>query len=176
MNCEKVLAALATGGLVARCRARRHVAGCRDCADAERRLREITRALACAPPLTAAQRALWAAASTEAAASRRWQAWVYPLGLAAAAVLFGVIALKLWVPQLGGGDDRLRITNVVPEPPAVSPVQGSERGKLADEMLAKLDRLDRELTDLRRAGDLLDVRKDADALWEQYSPRKRSTL
>ena len=43
-------------------------------------------------------------------------------------------------------------------------------------MLAKVDRLDHELAELRREGDLLDVRKDADALWDRYAPRKPSTL
>ena len=57
-------------------------------------------------------------------------------------------------------------------PDAVEP---SERGKLASEMLAKVDRLDHELAELRREGDLLDVRKDADALW-RYAPRKPTTL
>ena len=62
MKCDNVLSSLATGGAVARWRARRHVARCLGCAEAQTRLREITRELADAPPLTAAQRALWTAA------------------------------------------------------------------------------------------------------------------
>jgi hypothetical protein len=44
------------------------------------------------------------------------------------------------------------------------------------DMLAKVDRLDRELAEVRREADLLDVRKEADALWVRYAPRKPSTL
>ena len=69
-------------------------------------LQEITRELAEAPPLTAAQRALWTAASTEPTASRPWRVWVYRAALAAAAVLLGAIGLKLWGPQPGGGAAR----------------------------------------------------------------------
>jgi hypothetical protein len=43
-------------------------------------------------------------------------------------------------------------------------------------MLARADRLDRELAELRREAELLDVRKDAEALWARYAPHKPSTL
>ena len=66
MKCDRVLSSLATGGVVTRWRARRHIARCLECAEAQIRLREITRELAEAPPLTAAQRALWTAAGTRA--------------------------------------------------------------------------------------------------------------
>ena len=176
MKCDRVLSSLATGSAVARWRAQRHVARCLRCAEAQIQLREITRELAEAPPLTAAQRALWTAAGTEPTASRPWRVWVYRAGLVAAAVLLGAIGLKLWGPQPGGGGAGPNIVKVAPQPPAPSPVQPSERGKLANEMLAKVDRLDHELAELRREGDLLDVRKDADALWDRYAPRKPSTL
>ena len=52
----------------------------------------------------------------------------------------------------------------------------SELGKLASEMLVKVDQLDRELAELRREADLLDARKDADALWARYAPPAPSTL
>lgn len=139
-------------------------------------LREIARELAEAPPLTAAQRAVWSAASTEPTASQPWRVWVYRTGLAAAAVLVGAIGLKVWGLQPGGGGAGLPIVNVAPRPPAPDTIQLSERGTLADLMLAKVDRLDHELAELRREGDLLDVRKDADALWERYAPHKPSTL
>ncbi len=176
MKCDRVLSSLATGSAVARWRARRHVARCIRCAEAHIRLREITRELAEAPPLTAAQRALWTAAGTEPTASRPSRVWVYRAALVAATVLLGAIGLKLWGPQLAGGAPRASIVKVAPRPTAPVPVQPSEHGKLANEMLAKVDQLDRELADLRREGDLLDVRKDADALWNRYAHRKPSTL
>jgi hypothetical protein len=176
MKCDRVLSSLATGGAVTRWRARRHLAHCLRCAEAQIRLQEITRELAKAPPLTAAQRALWTAASTEPTAPQPWRVWLYCAGVAIAAVLLVAIGLRLWGPQPGGRGTRPSLVKVTPEPPAPSPVPPSERGKLADEMLAKVDRLDHELAELRREGDLIDVRKDADALWERYAPRKPSTL
>jgi hypothetical protein len=176
MKCDRVLSSLATGGVIARWRARRHVARCRECAEAQIRLRQITRELAEAPPLTAAHRALWTAAGVEPLTSRSRPVWVYHAGLAAATLLLGAIGLKLWVPQLGGGQDGSNVVQVAPEPPAPRPVQPSERSKLANEMLAKVDRLDRELAELRREADLLDIRRDADALWARYAPRKPPTL
>jgi hypothetical protein len=176
MKCENVLSSLASGGAFARWKARRHSARCPRC-DRERRLLEnITGELAAAPPLTAAQRALWTAAGTEAIASRPRWAWVYPAGLAAATVLLGAIGLKLWSPQLGGVVDQPTVVRFVPEPPEKISTQPPEHAQLANEMLAKVDRLDHELTELRRQADLLDVRRDADALWAQYAPRKRSAL
>ncbi len=176
MKCDRVPSSLATGNVVARWRARRHVARCLRCAEAQTQLREITRVLAQAPPLTAAQRALWTAAGTEFAASRPRRMWAYRAGLAAAAVLLAAIGLKIWGPQPGGGGARPQVVKVAPQPPVPFPARPSERGKLANEMLAKVDRLDHALAELRREGDLLDVRKDADALWDRYAPRKRSTL
>ena len=176
MTCDRVLSSLATGGVLARWRARRHVARCQRCAEVQIQLREISRALAEAPPLTAAQRALWTAAGSDPTASRSWPLWVPLAGLAAAAVLLAAIGLRLWGPQPGGGEGQSNLVEVVPRPPAPSPPQPSERDKLAIEMLAKVDRLDRELAELGREAELLDVRKDADSLWERYAPRKPSTL
>ena len=144
--------------------------------EAQVQLQEIARELADTPPLTAAQRALWTAASTEPTASRPLRMWVYPAGLAAAAVLVAAIGLKLWGPQPGGRvpppivvEGPRQHTVPRPDPPI-------ERNKLAVELLAKVDRLERELTELRREGDLLDVRKDSEALWARYGSRKSSTL
>ena len=176
MKCEKVLSSLASGGAFARWKARRHAARCPQCTRENRLLADITGELASAPPLTSAQRALWTAASTEAVVSRNRPTWVYPVGLAAATVLMGAIGLELWSPQLGGVADQPTVVQFVPEPPEKISTQPPERAQLANEMLAKVDRLDHELTELRRQADLLDVRRDADALWAQYAPRKRSAL
>ena len=103
-------------------------------------------------------------------AAARW-----PADLVVSAIV-GAVGLKLWGLQPGGAGARHDIVTIDSQPPTPTLVQPSERGKLVDELLAKVDRLDRELTDLRREGDLLDVRKDTDALWERYSPRKPATL
>jgi hypothetical protein len=176
MKCDQVLSSLATGNAITRWRVQRHLARCPRCTETQIQLQEITRELADAPPLTAAQRALWTAASTEPTASRPWRVWVYRAGLVATAVLLGAIGLKLWGPQPGGEGGPSNIVKNVLKPPAPVLFQQSERAKLANLMLAKVDRLDHELAELRREGDLLDVRKDADSLWERYAPRKPSTL
>jgi hypothetical protein len=176
MRCDRVLSSLATGGAIARWRARRHVARCPRCAEAQSQLREIARELAETPPLTAAQRALWTAAGTEPRSSRPWRVRAFAAGLAAAATVVAAFGLKYWGPQLGDGGNQTIALRVAPQPPVPSAVEPSERGKLASEMLAKVDRLDHELAELRREGDLLDVRKDAEALWARYAPRKPTTL
>ncbi len=176
MKCDRVLSSLATGNAVARWRAQRHVARCLRCAEAQIQLQEIARELAEVPPLTAAQRALWTAAGTEPTAARPWQSWVNRAALVAAAVLIVAIGLKLWGPRPGGRRVEPMIAKAAPRPPAPSLIQPSKHGELVNEMLAKVDRLDQELAELRREGDLLDVRKDADALWDRYARRKPSTL
>jgi hypothetical protein len=177
MKCEKVLSSMASGGAFARWQARRHAARCPQCAREHRLLVDLAGELASAPPpLTAAQRALWTAASTEAIASRPRRTWVYPVGLAAATVILGAIGLELWSLQLGGVADQPTVVQFVPEPSETSSAQPPEHARLVDEMLAKVDRLDHELAELRREAELLDVRKDADALWAQYAPRKQSAL
>jgi hypothetical protein len=176
MNCERVLSSLATGGPVTRWLAQRHANRCPVCARAQILLQNLTRELAAAPPLTAAQRALWTAASAEARASRARAVWVYPAGLAAATVLLSVIGMRLWQTQRGGTEHELPVVQFNPKPARTNLVEPTERSKLADEMLAKVDRLDHELAELRREADLLDVRKDANALWNRYAPRKQSAL
>ncbi len=127
-------------------------------------------------PLTPAQRALWTAAGTEPVASTGRPAWFYAVGFLAATVVVGAVGLMIWLPHSGSNGARPGIANVVPQPSVPGLVQPSDRGKLADEMLAKVDRLDRELAELRREADLVDVRKRADALWAQFGTRKPSTL
>ena len=94
----------------------------------------------------------------------------------AATVVVGAIGLMLWLPHPGGKGARPEFVRNDPKPVALGSVLPSGRDKLADEMLAKVDRLERELAELRREGDLIDARKDADALWERFNPRKPSTF
>jgi hypothetical protein len=176
MKCDRFLSSLVTGGPVARWRARRHVARCHRCAEVQIQLRNITRELADTPQLTAAQRALWTAAGTEPAITTGRPAWIYGAALVAATVAVGAIGLMLRLPHAGGQRDRPDFVNSAPPRSAPGSPQPSERGKLADEMLAKVELLERELTELRRAGELLDARKDADALWKRYNPRTPSSF
>jgi hypothetical protein len=175
MKCKYVPSALATGGLIARWRARRHVARCPACAEVQIQIQDITRALAEIPPLTSAQRVLWTAAGTEPIPARDLPGWVVPAGLMAATVLIVALGFKLWGPQFGGGQaGPIAQGSQPPKPPPQA--QPSPPGKLMNDMLAKVDRLDRELAEVRREADLLDVRKDADALWARYAPRNPSAL
>jgi hypothetical protein len=72
MRCDRAVTLLATGGLLGRWRARRHVARCSRCAAEAARIQQIARELSATEPLTAAQRALWSSASTEHRPSMSW--------------------------------------------------------------------------------------------------------
>ncbi|QEH32462.1 hypothetical protein OJF2_09330 [Aquisphaera giovannonii] len=172
MRCDQVAASLAAGGPFARVRARRHLAGCPSCARDAARLGELTRGLAGVPPLTAAQRALWASAAMGPAPTAGDGRARRRASLAAAAAILAAIGLAAWHRLSRPGDGpREPVVARVPTTPDVPPAaaEPSDRERLAREWLARLDRLDRELETLRREADLLDVRRDAEALWGRYA-------
>jgi hypothetical protein len=163
LKCDDVAAALTTGGWLRRLRARRHATGCPRCAALCDDLRQITRTLADVPPLTDAHRRLWAAVAVEPPRRRILR----PVPIAAA-LGFGFLvltALGLWwtwqpkvvkfqVVPVARADDR--------KPETLRAVEGL-RG---DVVL-----LGRELDDLRRRADLLDARREIEALWLRLPPR-----
>ncbi|MFO0956679.1 MAG: hypothetical protein U0800_04325 [Isosphaeraceae bacterium] len=166
MKCDQVFAALATGKTLDRWRANLHLRACTKCEAESVRLLEITRILAAAPPLSRAHRVLWMASSLEpkptnhpAALPRRWA-----IGLAVALLLASIAWLLPHDNRITSEKARLPPLDVMltEDPP-------SERELLAIEMLAKVDRLEGALDDLRRRADLLDARREADALWSRYA-------
>ena len=171
-RCEEVVAALATGGPIRRWRARRHAARCPRCAAAREELRQVALTLADVPPLTA----------RPASALDRGRRWRDHRGAVADVVVSagpgrGVGRGGPWSPSGPGGRpvrwiaDRARRPSRRSSPPAVRKetlrdVEGLRGGVVA---------LSRELDDLRRRADLLDARKEVDALMARLGPRGGSS-
>lgn len=167
IRCEEVVAALTTGGPIRRRRALRHAARCPRCAAARDELRQVAEALADVPSLTVAQCRLWVAAAGDETAAEPSRAWWFRPALtgALATVVLGAVGvwwasrpvdLRLGPPTVAAVD----ITAVREE--THRDVEGLRGGVVA---------LARELDDLRRRADLLDARKDVDALMARLVPQ-----
>ena len=160
MRCDDVLDAVATGGPFRRRLARLHAATCPRCAEALARHDEIVAALREVPPLSDAQRAGALAVMDEAPilgftpvperARRRIP--VRAIGLAAAAVLIGIVLIRLYRPP------------VVPRPSVPSGMSLQADPQELQALRGDLDRVDRELADLKRRIELLPLRRETEAL------------
>lgn len=167
-RCEETLAALATGGWIRRLRARLHAARCPRCASARDDLWGIAGALADTIPLTTDQRGLWADASgtdpTRFGRTRRLR----PALAAAAAVLIIVAVAAWWASRAADRHHDARDIANVPTPAlAVEARDGAD-------LRARVTALMQELDVLRRHADLLDARKDADAVLARLAPKGES--
>jgi hypothetical protein len=170
-RCEEVVSALATGGPIRRFRARRHIAHCPRCAEARDELRQIAGALAEVPPLTVAQRRLWVAAAGDVIAAESSRAsWLRPaLAGAFAAVVIGAVGAWWAFRPVGHRPALPPVTHVAP-PAAREETVGDVEG-LQGSVVA----LARELDDLRSRADLLDARKEVDALMARLASRGGSS-
>lgn len=167
MNCDRSLSSLATGGRFLRWRAARHFARCPRCAVAAGRTRAIAAELASVPELTAAQRSLWTIARGEERPAR--PSLVRTFGPALIAASACALALVWFVTRHGESTVRPRV------PPGVdAPRPGIDSSPKLEAMRIGLDSAASELALLRRRADLLDARKDADALWLLYARRDPS--
>jgi len=166
IRCEEVVAALATGGVIRRWRARRHAARCPRCAAVRDELRQIAEALAEVPPLTAAQRRLWAAAAGDEITAEPTRAWRFRPALAGALAAVVLVAVGAWW--------ALRPVDLRKGPPAIAEVEPSavqqEALQDVEGLRGEVVALAQELDDLRRRADLLDARKDVDALIARLGP------
>jgi hypothetical protein len=169
MRCDRAVNLLATGGVLGRWLARRHAARCTSCAAEAARLRRIARELSAVEPLSAAQRALWASMSTEprpmVARPIRYRP-VLLAGAAAAAVLIfsiGVTIVARRLPPTPAPDPWVAQHPDVPQ--QASPAAIRE----FDDLKAKLQALSQDLVQLRRRAELLDERKDAEALSDRFN-------
>jgi hypothetical protein len=166
-RCEEVVAALATGGAIRRWRARRHAARCPQCGAARDELRRVAEALADVPPLTAAQRRLWAAAAGDEIGAEPSRArWFRPALVGALAALVLVAVGAWWA---------FRPVDFRQGPPAVTDVDSSafrqEALRDVEGMRGGIAVLAQELDDLRRRADLLDARRELDAFMARLGPR-----
>jgi hypothetical protein len=163
MRCDQFLPALTSGGAIGRWRADRHAARCPRCTRSRAEIRRIEGELAAATALTAAERALWTSVAEDHPVPVIPLRWGLNSRLAASAVIAAMLAFLSW-PR-GAGP-------VVRPHPAVAPVIADRE---LDGLRAGLEQLDRELADLRRRAELLDARRDLDALAARYTPQRQSS-
>jgi hypothetical protein len=172
-RCEETVTALATGGPIRRWRARWHAARCPRCAAAWDELRQLASALADTPPLAVAERRLWVAAAEDedevsSGPSRAW--WSRPaLAGALSAVVLG--AVGVWW--------SCRPVDHRPGPPALADVElpavREQTLRDVEGLRGDVVALAHELDDLRRRAELLDARKEVDALMARLAPRGGSS-
>ncbi len=165
------MAALATGGVIRRWRARRHAARCPRCAAARDELRRVAEALADVPPLTDSQRLRWVVAAWDETAEEPPRVWWFRPALAGALAAVVLIAVEAWWV--------FRPVDLRKGPPSVVDVDPSavRDGALhnVDGLRGAVVALAQELDDLRRRADLLEVRKEVDALMAQLDSRSESS-
>jgi hypothetical protein len=167
MKCEKVIPALVAGGFLGRWRARRHAARCPRCATVINDLENLVGELSAVPALSPAERQLWLRAGDQVpAVSRFWPRLARP-ALAAAVVAAVVIPVGMWLNSRPvHKKSRPAVVTVVD-----TKVTRAESLREVDEIRTGVVGLFRELDQLVREADLLDARRDADALELRFAPR-----
>jgi hypothetical protein len=171
LRCEEFAAALRTGGPIARFRARRHAGCCPRCASVRDDLDRIADSLAEVAPLTAYERRIWAAgAGDELAPEPSRTRWLRPALAGVLAATFLAAAWTWWATR--PIDWGARLPPVVDvNPPAGTPESLAGVEGLRGSVVA----LAAELDDLGRRAELLDARKDVDALLARLTPRPASS-
>jgi hypothetical protein len=176
MTCDRAFTLLATGGPLGRWRARRHGSRCPSCAAEAARIRRIARELSAVEPLSAAQRALWSSASTDPRPSASRPARLGPALLAGSAaavvlVLVAIVARRPWQGSEVRPGPAIVVANP-PDSPKLSdrPATGPETIRELGDLEVQLRALSRELAQLRGRAELLDERKEAEALSRRFRP------
>ena len=169
MHCKEVAAALATGGAIRRWRAAAARRPLPAAALTREELRQVAAALADVPPLTAA--------STALGRGRRGR------GPGRADAAMAVPAGPGWGAGRGGHGRNCRLVALCPVdlrqgPPVVADVDASavkqEALRDVEGLRGSVVGLAQELDDLRRRAELLDARKDVDALIARLDTRGES--
>jgi hypothetical protein len=166
MKCDRAIELLATGTAIGRWMARRHAVRCPICAAEAARMARLAHALAAVEPLTPAQRALWTSASTEprrGEARMRWSRSVRLVATAAVCVLGAVFTFVTFRPS--------PLKTPIDPPVSRTVNTGKSQRQLSPELNQELDSLtsglralSQELVQLSRRAELLDERRDAEAL------------
>ncbi len=167
MRCDDFLSALATRGFFGRWRARRHAARCPRCAKVNNELRMIVEELSAVPPMTSADRQHWIRACDDvprvSSVGPRFLRPAFAFAVAALLILAGGIWLK----------SRPAHLKTLPTVVLVVDAELAKASSLreVEEIRTGVVALVRELDQLQREADLLDARRDADALELRFAPR-----
>ncbi len=170
MRCDRAVTLLATGGVLGRWLARRHAAHCPSCTAVADRLERIARELSAVQPLSAAQRALWSSMSSESRPTARYRpvprAAVAMAAVLAIAVVIGVTIVARRPPRSGPAvrDPGPSVARSPELPRQASPDAIRE----LDDLKSRFQALSRDVAGLRRKAELLDERRDAEALSRRF--------
>ena len=166
MKCDRAIEVLATGTAVGRWMARRHAERCSRCAAEAARIARLAHVLAAVEPITPAQRALWTSASTEPRRGEGRTPWSRRIRLAATAAVFVLCAVLTFVAFRPSP-----LKTPIHSPVALTVNAGKAAGPVSPELDQELDSLSsglhalaQELVQLSRRAELLDERRDAEAL------------
>jgi hypothetical protein len=167
MKCDKVLSALATRRFFSRWRARRHASRCPRCAAVIIDLDNLVSELSAVPALTSAERQRWLRACNDVPmVTRFWPRLTRP-ALAAAVFAGVVVSVGIWL--------KSRPVYLKTSPTVVTVVDAkvarASSLREVEEIRTGVVALIGELDQLRREADLLDARRDADALELRFAPR-----
>ena len=175
MRCERAVTLLATGGVLGRWLARRHAARCPSCAAEAARLRRIARELSVVEPLVgraARPVDIRRAASLDRRPPGRPGIAASVLAGPTAAVLLAVVIVR---DDRGAGRRRAGTADAGP-PSRRSPGSPTSPGRRRrptirelDDLKSKFQALARDVAQLRRRAELLDERRDAEALSRRFN-------
>jgi hypothetical protein len=188
MKCDQALDALATGGVFRRWLAARHLARCPKCSEQAAGLRQIVEALSDVPPLTESQRQSWMKAADEAPLVSESPGW-HALAKcehgstrthahtsrehATRPILRGVAGVLLLISLFYSTHWFTRHLFLPQKPPiiaAIDPIVIKQTTlRDLDTLQVKSSSLSRELDDLLCEVDLLDARRDVEALQLQLA-------
>jgi hypothetical protein len=171
MKCDDFLPALETGGFARRMRARRHAAGCPQCAAARAAFARAKRQLATAEPLSPRVRQLWAAAAPGVTLrhSRR-KVWIpVTAGLAlAACVLLLVVEWAVWKERITPQPER-EVARSLPQPTNREVVEEVDWADGLSRLAASVDQLDVQLQKLRREAERLEARQQVALTLDRFA-------
>jgi hypothetical protein len=178
MKCEELFARLEMGHAFDRWRARRHAAGCADCAYALRSFEEAKRRWATTEPLTAKHQESWKAVAGQAAAPTR-SGYKAPLAVAGFALAAGLLlVLFVWRPAPGPKNENQREV-AIPDKLSPSPIAMLPLSKeIIDEQFApleeKLKALEQEIDQIQASAEKRDAQFQLAQLIHQYSKREET--
>ncbi len=175
MKCERAMVLLATGTALGRMRARRHAARCPSCVTQIARTARIANVLTTLEPLTPAQRALWTSASTDPLPTAKPRFWHRHARLASAAAGL-TMAVGLAFVALRPSPVRRPVESIGPPVVITEKPQRQDSREMMQELDAltsDLNTLSHELAQLSRQAELLDERREAEALTHRFLAMNR---
>jgi hypothetical protein len=152
---------------------RLHVNGCESCRQFADQIRLIADSLSTTTPLNESQKALWMAATRDDSPSLSLPSRRVPWRIAAVLLVGMGLALASW-RFLGPRPHRPEVHRT--EPNLATRAFRADAGQKLTALDAQLDAMERELAELERQADLLQERREAEALWADLKAKTDSRV